>query len=89
MTGPSSEAAAVAEEIRRYLAAHPDAADSTEGVLDWWLMRQRDEQSAQLVGEAMRWLLEQGAVTSRVMPDGQIVYFAHKPTKLGSDHSLR
>ena len=89
MTGLSSEVAAVAEEIRRYLASHPDAADSAEGVLDWWMMRQRDKQSAQVVDEAMQWLLEQGAVTRRVMPDGQIVYFAQKPTKPGSDHSLR
>jgi hypothetical protein len=58
MTGLSPEVAAVAEEIRRYLASHPDAADSAEGVLDWWLMGRRDEQSAHVVGEAMQWLLE-------------------------------
>jgi len=87
MTGLSSEVAAVAEEIRRYLASHPDAADSAEGILNWWLMRQRDEQSAQVVDEALQWLLEQGAVTRCVMPDGKIVYSAQKPTKLGPDHS--
>ena len=84
MTGLSPEIAAVAEEIRRYLTSHPDAADSAEGVLNWWLMRQRTEQSAQVVGEAMQWLIEQGAVTSRVMPDGQIVYSTQKPK---SQHS--
>ena len=89
MTGLSPEIAAVAEEIRQHLALHPNAADSAEGVLDWWLMGRRSEQSAHVVDEAMQWLLEQGAVTRRVMPDGQIVYFAQKPTKPGSDHSLR
>jgi hypothetical protein len=89
MTAPSSEVAAVAEEIRRYLASHPNAADSAAGVLNWWLMGQRSVQSAQVVGEAMQWLIEQGVVTRRILPDGQIVYSAQKPTKPGSYDSHR
>ena len=27
--------------IRQYLAEHPGAMDTTEGITEWWLMRQR------------------------------------------------
>jgi plasmid stabilization system protein ParE len=31
---------AIADEIERYLARHPEAADSVEGISGWWLSSQ-------------------------------------------------
>jgi CTP-dependent riboflavin kinase len=65
---------AIADEIRRYLSAHPDAADSRDGVLRWWLTRQRIEESADAVQRALEYLVSQGKITRKVMQDGTIVY---------------
>lgn len=63
----------LAVEIERYLAAHPHAADSADGVLHWWLRRQRYEESMTKIQRALELLVQRGAVTKRVV-GGQVVY---------------
>jgi hypothetical protein len=65
---------AIADEIRRYLSAHPNAADSCDGVVRWWLTRQRIEESADAVQRALEYLVSQGTISRKVMRDGTIVY---------------
>ena len=43
----------VAREIESYLSMHPNAADTLEGVVKWWLIRQRFEESMNLVSKAL------------------------------------
>lgn len=64
----------VAQQIARYLEEHPNAADTLEGVVHWWLARQRYEDSVQTVEVALAWLVEQGLVTKQIAPGGQNVY---------------
>lgn len=64
----------VAHQIARYLEDHPNAADTLDGVLHWWLLRQRYQDSLQTVERALTWLVEQGLVTKQKTPDGQEVY---------------
>lgn len=64
----------IARQIERYLATHPNAADSLEGILGWWLTRQRYEDSAQQVRQALERLLRQGTITTRVLGDGKTLY---------------
>lgn len=64
----------IAQAIGRYLAKHPHAADSLEGIRRWWLMRQRYEESAQQVQEALEQLLREGVITKRILSDGQVLY---------------
>jgi hypothetical protein len=66
--------AGIAHAIERYLAKHPNAADSVEGIRRWWLMRQRYEESAQQVQEALEQLLRAGIINKRVLSDGQVLY---------------
>jgi hypothetical protein len=69
----------IAHAIERYLASHPQAADSLEGIRRWWLMRQRYEESAQQVQAALEQLLREGVVVKRVLSDGQVLYTGQPP----------
>ena len=61
------------DEIAAYLDSHPDAADSAEGILTWWLARQRYAQTKRNVEQALEYLTEQGLVRiSEERPQGRI-----------------
>lgn len=66
--------AEIACQIQRYLAAHPNAADSVEGVLLWWLKRQHYEESANEVLRALEYLVEEGVIKKEFLSDGKAVY---------------
>ncbi len=68
-----SEIALVAEEIRRYLETHPNAADSAEGVAKWWLTRQRFEHAVAQVQRALELLVAEGLIGKRTT-GGKAVY---------------
>lgn len=68
------EIAEIAREIERYLDAHPNAADSVEGILRWWLTRQRYEQSAEHVTRALEHLVSAGVVRLYRTPGDRWVY---------------
>ena len=71
----------IARQIERYLAVHPNAADSLEGILRWWLTRQRYEDSAQQVRQALERLLQQGTITTRVLSGGKTLYVRRPGSK--------
>jgi hypothetical protein len=75
----NADVAGIARAIERYLAKHPNAADSLEGIHRWWLLRQRYEESAQQVQEALEQLLREGVVSKRVLSDGQVLYAGQSP----------
>lgn len=64
----------IADQINRYLESHPDAADSSDGILRWWIARQRLEDSIGKVEQALALLLRKGLVRKRIMIDGQVLY---------------
>jgi hypothetical protein len=69
----SSSAHRVAEEIRRYCAAHPGARDTLEGIV-WWVQMQRQEDIRSSVSEAVAWLVAQGALERFELQDGSEVF---------------
>jgi hypothetical protein len=69
-----AKVAEIAREIARYLAKHPHAADSIEGIRRWWLMRERYEESAHNVQLALEQLQHDGLVARRVLSDGSVLY---------------
>lgn len=67
--GESAEAS-VAEQIKAYLAKHPGAADTVDGICDWWL----PGVPAPLVQKALDELVRQGVVKRQDVPGGRPVY---------------
>ena len=58
-------AAGVAGNILSYLADHPDAEDTLDGIVEWWLMRQRIRQETARVKHALSELVSEGFVIER------------------------
>lgn len=54
--------------------AHPNAADSLEGIAKWWLTRQRFETSVKLVQRALDRLVAQGVLYETTTPGGKSIY---------------
>jgi len=65
---------ALAREITAYLSNHPDAADSAEGILRWWLPQMSVEANGGSLQRALDLLVEQGSIDRRVLPDQRCVY---------------
>ena len=69
---------ALADELAAYLESHPDAADTAEGILTWWLARQRYAQTKLNIEQALKHLTEQGLVRIRDGPHGKIYSSARR-----------
>lgn len=64
----------LAHEVATYLSMHPNAADTVEGILRWWLTRVRTEEATADVQLALDALVERGVVVQRRLPDGRFIY---------------
>ena len=69
-----ADTVALANEVAAYLAKHPAAADTEEGILVWWLQRVRIEESAERLAHALAMLRADGRIAIRELPDGTRVY---------------
>lgn len=78
-----SDVEEIACKIRRYLSDHPNAADSLEGIVHWWLVRQQVEFSAQKVKMALDQLVSNGLISKSKTLEGKVLYAnVKKPSKL-------
>ena len=67
------------DEIMDYLAKHPFAADTAEGIALWWMKRQRYEASIKLVGLALEELTSRGLLEKTLLSDGAFLYCLSPP----------
>ena len=65
MDSEEERARALAQEIERYLAGHPNAADTVEGIRTWWIAHQRLEESVVLTQLALDLLENRGVIARR------------------------
>lgn len=78
-----SEIEDIARKIRRYLLDHPNAADSLEGIVHWWLVRQQVEFSAEKVKMALDYLVRNDLISKSTTVGGKVVYAnLKKPPRL-------
>lgn len=47
-------------ELLRYLAEHPDAQDTRDGIVEWWFLDQGIRRAERRVGEALEQLVGEG-----------------------------
>ena len=61
-------------DILAYMAEYPDAQDTQEGIIQWWLSRGDERPNAALVGEALAELTALGLVIARRGEDPRAHY---------------
>jgi hypothetical protein len=65
-----------AREILDYLARHPDAQDTIDGILHWWVLDACVEKWAPKIAETVAQLVEQGFLEQKRSADGNVFYCA-------------
>jgi hypothetical protein len=60
--------------ILRYLAGHPAAKDTVEGIAEWWLPESRVTASVAEVRSALDGLVARGQMAAEQNADGRIYY---------------
>ncbi len=75
MRQPSHDKTAeLAEEIEAYLLAHPQAADTIEGIAKWWLAREKTLERRSVLENALELLEQRGTVVKTPLFNGRFIY---------------
>jgi hypothetical protein len=72
---------ALQESLRNYLERFPDAADSPEGIRQWWLSENLKKMSIEKLREALEILVASGEMQLSTLPDGTELYAKSLPFK--------
>jgi hypothetical protein len=64
-------------EIIGYLRTHPEAADTVDGILRWWLPAQRNTSAKDKLQQALLDLVQQGVIEEIVQGNGSRLYRLH------------
>ena len=87
----------IAEKIKRYLCKHPNAADTLDGVVQWWLQYPQEGCSDGLMARdyhlfkaqvqiVLDQLCKQGTLLCQTLPQGEFIYF-RRPDNFDTSHS--
>jgi len=63
-----------APEILDYLASHPEAQDTLDGILHWWVLDAHIRKWAPKIANTVAQLVELGFLEEKPAPDGQTFY---------------
>jgi hypothetical protein len=71
---PDPKVQAAAEEIQAYLLTEPGASETLQGIVEWWIFRQRFEEAWATVEEALQHLMAAGLVRRTRLADGSFLF---------------
>ena len=74
-------ASILAGAITRYVALHPNASDTLEGVGRWWVASEAVTASPELLQRVLDELVDADVLTRRTLPDGRTIYAAGTSTR--------
>ena len=64
--------------ILGYLVEHPEAGDTLEGIVEWWLLHQKIRFETRTVSQAVAELVAQELIVEQKGPDARTVYRANR-----------
>lgn len=64
----------VEASVLAYLHRHPQAADTLDGIVQWWLPRQRYETARECIGRVLDDLVARGELRCERLPGGAALY---------------
>jgi len=70
----------VERAVLAYLHRHPDAADTLDGIVSWWLPQQRYETERERIERVLSVLVERGELRCDRLPDGAVLYALNRDT---------
>lgn len=75
------------QRIQAYLLAHPNAADSLEGIAQWWFGEEEGVPNFGQVEDALNELIKSGVVQIRTNVDGTVIYGRARPFPVQGEKS--
>ncbi|SFS14407.1 hypothetical protein SAMN05216570_3081 [Dyella sp. OK004] len=73
-TNDEADRPEVERAVLAYLERHPDAADTLDGIVSWWLPQQRYEIERQRIEQALGHLVALGRLRCDRLPGGDVLY---------------
>jgi hypothetical protein len=67
--------------ILAYLLENPDAGDTLDGIVEWWLLNQRIRFETLTVSQAVARLVADGLIVEQKGPDSRIIYRANRTSE--------
>ena len=64
----------VQASVLAYLHRHPEAADTLDGIVNWWLPSQRLDIARQRIEAALEALVAEGRLCRHALPGGTVLY---------------
>ena len=78
----------IAQAIAAYVEKNPEAQDTLEGIIQWWLPEGQNPARTALIRQALNELVAEGLITAHKAKDDQVFYRATRRAKK-SDPTLR